>query len=175
MKYLTLALVLFSLNSFAATSIKKTFDGGEAKCLDQVDVGSRAYNLKVQNEVSIGENRIVTLKVNFYKCAEVPSGYGLRESSASEVLSSFILLPNGKMGMTKNTLVATQFFATDADGKVLGVSALLNSKDLSTVTFTINNKIKKIFIDAKLISNISSPIGSLEGVEQMYGGFVLSF
>ena len=77
--------------------------------------------------------------------------------------------------MTKNILIASQFIATEVDGKASSVSAVINSNDLSNVTFTINKKINRIFIDAKLNSNISSPTGPLEGVEQMCGGFVLIF
>lgn len=174
MKYLILALCLFSFKSYAATSIKKTFDGGEARCLEMSEVGSRAYNLEVLKEVVFGDSKILTLKVNFYKCAEVPSGYGLRPSSPDEVLSSFIIRPDGSIGMTKNTLVQSTFYATDVDGKVLGISDLLIGEKKSTITFTINKKIKRVFIDANLTSDITSPIGNLEGVVQKYGGFVLS-
>jgi hypothetical protein len=170
MKLFALALIFASFNSFAVTSIKKTFDGGEARCLEMNEVGSRAYNLEAINDVVIGDSRIVTLKVNFYKCAEVPSGYGFRPSTASEVLSSFILLPNGKIGMTKNTLVKTTFFASNTDGKNLSISDL--SKN-STITFTVNKSEKKFFVDAALESNISSELGNLDGIVQHYGGFVI--
>ena len=137
------------------------------------EVGTRAYNLEAINDVVIGDSRIVTLKVNFYKCAEVPSGYGLRQSFANEVLSSFILLPNGKIGMTKNTLVKSTFFATNDDGKVLAISDLAKSGNDSRISFTFKASEKKVFVDATLESNITSEIGSLNGVVQRYGGFVI--
>ncbi len=173
MKFLALALIVLSFNSFGAT-LKKTFDGASARCLEMSEVGLRAYNLEVVKEVQDSQNLSVTLKVNFYKCAEVPSGYGLRSSSADEVLSSFILLPNGKIGMTKNTLTKAVFYAQTPAGLNVAVAQMKRDGNDSFVTLTLPKDTKRVFIDADMTSDITSEIGNLKDHVQKYGGFVLS-
>jgi hypothetical protein len=75
--------------------------------------------------------------------------------------------------MTKNTLVKSTFFATNDDGKVLAISDLAKSGNDSRISFTFKASEKKVFVDATLESNITSEIGSLNGVVQRYGGFVV--
>ena len=167
MKLIALFLCFFSLNSFAEakSTVKKTFDGGAAVCRDQVDVGSRAYNLQIASEKISGDTRYVTLNVIFYKCDEVVSGYGLRPSSPDEILHSFILLPDGKMGQTNNKLVAGSFAAISENGKVLSSDKVSENGGNFQVNLAFNKNLKHVFIEATLISNISSAVGNLDGVE----------
>lgn len=173
MKFIALALLVLSFNSFGAT-LKKTFDGASARCEEMSEVGLRAYNLEVVKEVQSAKSTSLTFKVNFYKCAEVPSGYGLRASSANEVLSSFILLPNGKIGMTKNTLTKAVFYAQTPAGMNVAVGEMKRVGNESFVTLTLPKETKRVFIDADMTSDITSEIGNLKDNVQKYGGFVLS-
>lgn len=161
-----------SSKQFDRKSIVAMEDGARATCSALYEVGQRSYNLTAVRSVLNGDSRVVTFKVNFYKCAKVASaGYEFRASTAKEVLSSYFLLPNGKMGVSKDSLVKTNFFASNFDGYVLASSALA---DNSTITFTVKKSEKRLFVDAVLISTISTEFGNLEGFSQNYGGFVVT-
>lgn len=175
MKFIALLACLVSLNSFAATKIQKTFDGGAAKCLEGADVGSRAYNLEVISEKIVGDKRQVVLNVLFYKCAEVVSGYGLRSSSSDEILHSFIILKNGDVGQTNNKLVSLSFAAIDSDGKLQSEDNVKENGGKFIVNLSIDKDVKKVSILSTSVTDITSDIGNLSGVVNRGGGYILSF
>ncbi len=176
MKFLVLSLLALSFNSFAGTSIERTFDGKNAVCEIKGDVGKRAYKVELVSEVLVEERREITLAVKFFKCAEVDGKLQLVESKATEVTRSYVLLGNGELGQTKNTLLAANFALTDKFERFLGKTALnLNAAD-STLSFSLDKNVDRAFLTAAFKSSVEFPTGEVIGdVFEYFGGFVLKF
>lgn len=176
MKFLILSLFVFSLNSFAGTTIERTFDGKNASCAIKGDVGKRAYKVQLVSEKIVDDRREITLAVKFFKCDERDGKLSLVDSSASEVTRSYVLLSNGELGQTKNTLLAAQFALTDKFERFLGKAALnLNSAD-STLNFSLDKSVERAFLTAAFKSSVEMPTGEVVGdVFEYFGGFVLNF
>ncbi len=169
-----IASTLFS-SAFAATTIQKTFDGGNAVCEIKADVGSRAYRLNIVDEVIKGDKREVTLAVKFFKCAQTDAGLRLVKSSADEVLDSYIVLSSGALGTAQSTLASALFIAVDDSGTVLASQNVTQSGSEMTVKLSIAKDQPTAFILADLVSNVDSVYGSIAGLSKRYGGFVLHF
>lgn len=174
--------VLFSLmlatSTFAETKILRNNDGMDARCSVKADVGRRSYSLSLVSEKIEGDTRTVSLKVNFKKCAEVENGFAQQDSSADEILHSYIVMKDGTLGQTDNKLVAVEFSLVKADGvklNTLSVNAADQDEDDFIVDVKVNKNFAKVYVLAVLTSNISSSESSIEGLEQRYGGYVLSF
>lgn len=176
MKFLiTLLASTLITSAFAATSVQKTFDGGNAVCEIKADVGGRAYKLNILEEAIVGDKREVTLAVKFFKCAETTNGLRLVKSSADEVLNSYIALPSGALGTTQDSLVSALFIAVDTNGKILASKNVVQNGSDMTVKLSIAKDEPTAFILADLVSNIDSDYGAIPGHSKRYGGFVLHF
>lgn len=176
MKFLFLSLLALSFNSFAETTILRTFDGKNARCEIKGDVGKRFYKLKLESEKLVDERREIDLKVLFYACAEVDGKFAPVPTAATETTESYVLLANGELGKTKNTLLAANFAATDKNEVFLGKVGLnLNSED-SVIHFSFDKNLDRAFITAAFKSKIELPDGtSIDDVFEYLGGFVLKF
>lgn len=176
MKFLALLLLTFSLNSFAETTIARTFDGKNAVCQIKGDVGKRAYRASILSENLTEDKREISLKINLYKCAETDKGLALVDSALSDVTRSYVLLANGELGQTKNTILTAKFFLTDKFEKLLGkVDADLNASE-TVVTFSFDKNVDAAFVTAAFKSSVEFPTGEvLNDVFEYYGGFVLRF
>jgi hypothetical protein len=180
MKFLLFAAaLLIASTAFADTTLSRNNDGMTARCSEKADVGRRSYSLTLLSEKittqDAEETRDVALEVRFTKCAEVGNGYKLVDSSSDEVLHSYIVLNDGTLGMTDNKLVAVNFYAVDAKGVTLSTLSLGKAPGTYRIYLSFKTDVKKAYVLAELTSNISSPVGSIDGLVQRYGGFVLSF
>lgn len=175
MKLFILITALMSFNVMAESTIKKTFDGKRRICDEKVDVGNRSYNLKIESEEIEGDKRNVVLKVLFFKCAESDSGFQVQASSADEILHNYIILPGKKLGQTDNKLVSAIISARDAKGKLLESAPVEQVEGGTIVRLSLDKDAQKVFVEAHVVTDITSPIGNLEGELQHMGGFVLNF
>lgn len=177
--FIATSLLLIASTTFADTTLSRNNDGMNAKCTEKADVGRRSYTLALLSEkitsLDAEETRDVTLEVRFTKCAEVGTGFKLVDSSSDEILHSYIILNDGTLGTTDNKLVAVNFYAVDAKGVTLSTLSLGKAPGTFRIYMTFKADVKKAYVLAELTSNITSPIGSIEGLVQRYGGFVLSF
>ncbi len=176
MKFLALIALLTSVNSFAATTVTRTFDGKNAVCQIKGDVGRRSYKVELLSEKLTEDKREIELKVKLFKCAEVEGKLAIVASSASEVTNSYYLQANGELGLTKNTLVAATFFANDKNERPLAKTSLdLNSSE-SVVKFSFDKSLPTAFLTAVLKSNVELPTGEVvKDINEYFGGFVLKF
>lgn len=185
MKFISICLSVFlvtitlSQPTFAATTLSRNNDGMDARCNHKSQVGTRSYSLNLLSEelttTGVEETRDVALEVKFRKCAEVDGGYKIVDSSSDEILHNYIILNDGTLGTTDNKLTAVNFFAVDSKGVTLSTLSLGKVPGTFRIFLTFKRDVKKAYLLADLTSNITSPIGSIEGLVQRYGGFVLSF
>lgn len=176
MKFLTLLALAFSLNSFADTTIERTFDGKNAVCQIKGDVGRRAYTATIESEKLVDNNRELSLRIHLYKCAETDKGLALVKTTPSEVTHSYVLLPNGELGQTNNTVIWAKFFLTDKNEKLLGKSDINLSYDDVVLTYTIDKNIESAFVRATFKNSVELPTGEvLNDIFEYYGGFVVKF
>lgn len=175
---LVLSFLLVS-TTFASVTLSRNNDGMNARCFEKADVGSRSYKLALLSEKitmqDAEETREVDLEVRFAKCAEVDGGFKIVDSSADEILHSYIVLKDGTLGTTNNKLAAVNFYAVDAKGVTLSTLSLGKVPGTFRIYLSFKADVKKAHILAELTSNITSEIGSIEGLIQRYGGFVLTF
>lgn len=171
--------LLISANSFAETTLSRNNDGMTARCSVKADVGQRSYGLTLLSEKittqGSEETRDVALEVRFTKCAEVENGFKLVESSSEEVLHSYIILNDGTLGTTDNKLVSVNFYAVDEKAVTLSTLSLGKVPGTFRIYMTFKADVKKAYVLAELTSDVTSPVGSILGLVQRYGGFVLSF
>lgn len=171
--------LLIASTTFAGTTLSRNNDGMDARCTHKSQVGTRSYNLKLLSEkMTTTENfetRDVELEVKFTKCAEVENGYKIVDSSSDEILHSYIILNDGTLGTTDNKLTAVNFYAVDPKGVTLSTLSLGKAPGTFRIFLSFKKDVKQAYLLADLTSNISSPIGSIDGLVQRYGGFVLSF
>jgi hypothetical protein len=177
MKFLSVCLSLFlTTTTFAATTLSRNNDGMDARCSEKSYVGSRSYTLKLISETMTNEEtRDVELEVKFTKCAEVEGGFKIVDSSSDEILHNYIILNDGTLGTTDNKLTAVNFYAVDPKGVTLSTLSLGKVPGTFKIFLSFKKDVTQAYILAELTSNISSPIGSIDGLVQRYGGFVLSF
>ncbi len=180
MKFIiTVSFLLIATATNASTTLSRNNDGMNARCSEKSQVGVRSYSLRLLSEEIITskeeETRDVALEVRFTKCAEVNGGYRLVDSSSDEILHSYIILNDGTLGTTNNKLVAVNFYAVDPKGVTLSTLSLGKTPGTYTIFLSFKKDVKKAYLLAELTSNITSPIGSIEGLVQRYGGFILSF
>lgn len=176
MKFLFLVSSLVITSSvFAKTSITRSNDNLDAVCRTKADVGRRAYKLQLVSEKVLKDKREVELQVNFLKCAEVENGFKHVDSSSDEILHSYIILNDGTLGTTDNKLTAVNYYAVDSQGVTLSTLSLGKAPGTFLIYLSFNKDVKKAYVLAELTSDITSPIGSLIGWVQRYGGYVLSF
>ncbi len=179
MKFIALVALAFSFNSFAGntTTIARTFDGKNAVCEIKGDVGKRAYKAElVSDRVVENERRTVELKINLYKCDEVDGKFTLVKSNLSEVTHSYVLLPNGELGQTNNTVTMANFTLTDKYEHLLGVNSVaINAEDI-TLKYTFDSSVDSAFLTAMFKSTSEFPTGQvIDDVFEYYGGYVLHF
>lgn len=176
MKFLVMSLSLFlTTAAFAETTITRNNDNMNAVCRTKADVGSRLYTLKLDSETIVDETREVALVVSFLKCAEVDNGFKVVDSSSDEILHSYIVLNDGTLGSTDNKLTAVNFYAVDSKGVTLSTLSLGKAPGTFRIFLSFKKDVKQAYLLAELTSNISSPIGSIDGLVQRYGGYVLNF
>ena len=180
MRFTALVLsFLIASTTFAAVTLSRNNDGMNARCFEKADVGRRSYNLALLSEKittqDAEETRDVALEVRFKKCAEVDGEFKIVDSSADEVLHSYVVLNDGTLGTTNNKLAAVNFYAVDAKGVTLSTLSLGKAPGTFIIYLSFKADVKKAYVLAELTSNITSPIGSIEGLVQRYGGFVLNF
>jgi hypothetical protein len=174
MKFLTIFLFL-TTTAFAETAITRNNDNMNAICKTKADVGFRSYTLKLESEEILNDTREVTLEMSFLKCAEVDNDYKFVASSSDEILHNYIILNDGALGTTNNKLTAVNFYAVDPKGVTLSTLSLGKAPGTFRIFLSFKKEVKKAYLLAELTSNITSPIGSIDGLVQRYGGFVLSF
>lgn len=176
MKFLTLLALAFSFNAFAGTTIDRVFDGKNAVCQIKGDVGKRAYKASIESEKIVDDNRELSLKIDLYKCAETDKGLALVKATPSEVTHSYVLLPNGELGQTNNTVLWAKFFLTDKFENLLGKADLNLNSDEIVLNYTINKNVETAFVRATFKSSVEFPTGQIiDDVFEYFGGFVLHF
>lgn len=180
MKFLLIVSFFFiTSKSFAATTLSRSNDGMNARCFEKSQVGLRSYRLTLLSEKIIvagdEETRDVTLEVKFSKCAEVDGSYKIVDSSSDEILHSYIVLKDGTLGTTDNKLTAVNFYAVDPKGVTLSTLSLGKAPGSFKIFLSFKKDVKQAYLLAELTSNITSPIGSIEGFVQRFGGFILKF
>lgn len=176
MKFLALLALTFSLNSFADTTIQRAHSSTNAVCQLKGDMGKRAYKLEVASETLTETGREIALQVTFLKCVEVEGKLQIVESSAKEDLHSYVLLANGEIAQTTNTLLKADFAATDKFDRMLGISKLDLNSDSTVINFSFDKKLERAFITAGFRSRIVLPTGEvINNLPEYVGGFLLSF
>lgn len=171
--------LLITSTTFADTTLSRNNDGMTARCSEKADVGRRSYSLTLLSEkITIQdaqETRDVALEAKFTKCAEVGNGFKLVDSSSDEILHSYIILNDGNLGTTDNKLVAVNFYAVDEKGVTHSTLSLGKAPGTFRIYMSFKANVKKAYVLAELTSDVTSPVGSILGLVQRYGGFVLSF
>ncbi len=118
MKFLTLALVLFSMGAHAS-ELKKTFDGTNARCSLSADAGNSAYRLKILSERKEKSTRILSLEIGFLKCQENAGAVALVPAVGNEILLQKTVLPNGELGVVEHKILSFSLTAFTESGKLL--------------------------------------------------------
>jgi len=178
MKFLFLtATFLLASTTFASTVITRNKDNMDAYCRVKADVGFRSYKIELRSEKVMEDARELELEVSLFKCVEVENGFAFKRSFPGEILHNYIILNDGTLGVTDNKLVSVNFSLVKADGAKFNTLSINSADDTDTmlVKLSVKKDITKVYMLAEFTSNISSPIGSIEGLVQRYGGYVLSF
>jgi len=176
MKFLLLsALFLVASTSFASTVITRNSDYMDAYCRVKADVGFRSYKLNLRSEKITEDTRELEFGVSFFKCAEVGEKFVFQSSPASEILHNYIILNDGSLGVTDNKLVSANFTLVNANGEKINTLLINSNEEDMVIKLSVKKDVTKVYVLAYLTSNISSPVGSIEGLVQRYGGYVLSF
>lgn len=173
--FILLTSLLLASTSFAATKITRNDDYMNAYCREKSDVGFRSYKLKLNSETLIEDSRVLELEVSLFTCTEVENGFAFKAISADEILHNYIILNDGSLGVTDNKLVSVAFRLVNADGVKMDALSINSSPEKMVFKVAVKQDVKKVYALAEFTSNISSPVGSIEGLVQRYGGFVLSF
>lgn len=99
-----------------ASELKKTFDGGNARCQLEADVGNSAYRLRLVDEKRSRSGLELTFDVMFLKCAETSSGLGLVNAKGNEVLFYRTLLSDGGIGKVEHKMLSFSLTAFSESG-----------------------------------------------------------
>ena len=175
MKFLSLIAVLFSFNAFAETTIQRTFDGKDARCETLGDTGKRFYKLEIQSENVTEDKCELVLNVLFYKCALNGNVLALVKSDANEVLHGHVLLNNGELGLTNNTLVSAKFALIDQNERLVGQSQVNLNEEAKTISFSFNKDIKRVFVIGAFKSTVELPTGEVfKDMFEYVGGFAIN-
>lgn len=175
MKFLSLIAILVSFSAFAEATISRTFDGHDPRCEIKGDTGRRFYKLEIESEKLTETKRELVLNVLFYKCSLGDNGkVSIEESSSDEVLHGHVMLPNGELGLTNNTLTQARFAIVDKNERLMGQAPLDLNQDAKTISFSYDKNVERVFVIGAFKSTVELPTGEvLKDIFEYVGGFVI--